>query len=467
MSKCTKRSMTIRAALTLGAGALLAALTAGGTARAQTATPFEQSVYLYNQAYDTDLNGSAGSGTGNWGKYRAWLGIPSLGAEADPGWGPGDWWDCCQHVNWNAPWGTMQQRYGTNLPTVILGMGEMPSDPNSSDTWTQKLAWEDQQWQLEAANDPTLMGYFANYAQEVDSLGFTKVTIRLGYEFDGGWNPFGNLNSMSNMPGNYIKAWQNIVTTMRANDPKHLIKFCWNPTDSNVQIYTPDYYPGDAYVDYVGIDTYDVSYKGDYPVGTAQPTKAQQSAAWTNSELPRINAFADLARAHAKPMVIGEWGLWQLNDGNHPSGGDNPTYIQNMFTWLSDPNNHVAAACYFEVALRRRQQPLGHLPPDLVPQRRQPVPQGVRQRRQTRRPPHPDRPDRRGRQHPGHALLERQRRHPQRHVQPVSRPQTRRRGHGQDRPDRDFLCQRRPEERHHLLLHGQGRQQRRDERRLQ
>lgn len=310
--------------------------------------PFEESVYLYNLAYDTDLSSSAGNGSGVWKKYQAWLGRPVLGAESDPGWGPGDWWDCAQHVNWSAPWGTMQQRYGAGLPTVILGMGQMPSDPNANDSWDQKLAWENATWQKEADNDPAIMAYFANYAKEVNALGFSKVIIRLGYEFDGGWNPFGNLNVMSSMPANYIKSWQNIVTTMRANDPKHLLKFCWNPTDGNVQVQSASFYPGDAYVDYVGIDTYDVAYGGAYPVGTSQPGPAQQAAAWTSAELPRITDYADLARAHSKPMVIGEWGLWQLNDGNHPSGGDNPAYIQNMYNWMSDPSNHVAVACYFE-----------------------------------------------------------------------------------------------------------------------
>ena len=192
------------------------------------------------------------------------------------------------------------------------------------------------------------MAYFANYAKEVNDLGFKKVIVRLGYEFDGGWNPFGNLNVMSKMPGNYVKSWQNIVTTMRANDPKHLIKFCWNPTDGNVQIQSASFYPGDAFVDYVGIDTYDVAYGGAYPVGTSQPSQAQQAAAWTSTILPRINSYANLARTHKKPMVMGEWGLWQLNDSNHPSGGDNPTYIQNMYDWMRDPKNAVAVACYFE-----------------------------------------------------------------------------------------------------------------------
>jgi len=342
-----------------------------GSKPASAANPFIEASYLYNQGYDTDLSANAGPGNGNWLAYKNWLGVSAMAAEADPGWSQGDWWDCAQHTSWNAPWGTMQQRYGSALPTVVLGMGQMPLDPNYgagtyADGWNEEMAWENQQWQLEANNDPTIMAYFANYAQEVDngaggSGAFNNVIIRLGYEFDGGWNPFGNLNVMSNMPNNYIQAWRNIITTMRANDPKHIIKFCWNPTDGNVQINSFSFYPGDAYVDYIGFDEYDYVYNGDYPVGTAQPTLAQQTAAWNDVELPRINAFSSFASStntsrpgyiagRTVPLVVGEWGLWQLNDQWHPSGGDNPFYIQHMHDWMADPNNHVYLECYFEYA---------------------------------------------------------------------------------------------------------------------
>jgi hypothetical protein len=321
----------------------------------RAADSFIPGAYLWTQAYDGDLKGSAGGGTGDWSAYKSWLGVPALAVESDAGWGPGDWYDSSQHVNWNAPWGTMQGRQGRALPVVLLGIGQMPSDPNGNDTWEQKLAWENKTWQREADNDPEIMAYFATYAQELDKgsggfEGFQSVIIRLGYEFDGGWNPFGNLNVMSKMPGNYIQAWRNIVKTMRANDPEHVIKgFCWNPTDGNVQIDQFAYYPGDDWVDYIGFDEYDFGYNGDYKVSAAQPTQAQQDAAWEHMELPRINRFADLSRAHGnKPIIVGEWGLWQLNDKSHPSGGDNPSYIRRMHDWMADPKNHVYLEVYFE-----------------------------------------------------------------------------------------------------------------------
>ena len=319
----------------------------------RAADPFLAGAYLWTQAYDHDLKGSAGDGNGDWAAYKAWLGAPRLAVESDGGWG--DWYNCCEHVNWNAPWGTMQGRHGAALPAVVLGIGQMPWDPNGNDTWEQKLAWENKMWQREADNDPEVMAHFATYARELNQGSggfgpFHRVIIRLGYEFDGGWNPFGNLNVMSKMPGNYVAAWRNIIKTMRANDPKHIIQgFLWNPTDGNVQIDQFAYYPGDAFVDYIGFDEYDFGYNGDYKVGTEQPTQAMQDAAWKNMELPRINKFAALARAHGgKPIIIGEWGLWQLNDKSHPSGGDNPSYIRRMHDWMADPQNHVYLEVYFE-----------------------------------------------------------------------------------------------------------------------
>ncbi|MDQ2798157.1 MAG: hypothetical protein M3Y13_00760 [Armatimonadota bacterium] len=132
--------------------------------KAAPAHTFMRAAYLWNTAYDTDLKGSVGPGKGDWLDYKKWMGLTALGAEADPGWGPGDWWDCAQHLSWNAPWGKQQARYGAGLPDVVLSIGQMPSDPKQNDSWDQKLAWENATWKAEAANDPTIMGYFANYA---------------------------------------------------------------------------------------------------------------------------------------------------------------------------------------------------------------------------------------------------------------------------------------------------------------
>ena len=280
--------------------ALLALVTLPFLARPTVAadTPFIQSAYLWTQATDKNL-----SGDGDWDMYRSWLGIPSLGAETDPG-GWGRWEDTTE--GWyNDHWGEQQTRVGVAaLPEILLGIGTMPYDATPGATWDQKMAWEDKQWQLEAANDPAVMQHFVNLGNHLVDWHYKSVILRMDYEFDGGWDPYGNLNTKSGMPGNFIKAWQNIVTTVRktvaARDPKIRVRFLWNPTDSHVQIDTAKFYPGDAYVDFVGFDSYDADYTGVYKAGV-MPDAATQQRAWTASIKPRIDWFADFASA-ANPM---------------------------------------------------------------------------------------------------------------------------------------------------------------------
>ncbi len=324
--------------------------------------PFLQSAYLWTQATDTDLGGS-----GDWGMYKSWLGISKLGAESDPG-GWGSWGEATEGY-YNNRWGEQQTRYGTAmLPEILLGIASMPYDPTQSHSWNEKLAWAGKTWQLEADNDPATMAHFVTLGENIAKWNYKSVIIRMDYEFDGGWDPYGNLNVMPNMPGNFIKAWQNVVktvkATVKAKDPNIKVKFLWNPTDSNVQIETAKFYPGDAYVDYIGFDSYDADYTGVYKSGV-QPDKATQQKAWTNSVRPRMQWFSDFASAANAspanpksrngyiagknvPLIVGEWGLWQVDAKGRGAGGDNPSYIQNMFDWMSDPKNNVYMECYFE-----------------------------------------------------------------------------------------------------------------------
>ena len=346
--------MNAALALALSVGALFPA-----AKPAAADTPFLQAAYLWTQATDPDLGGS-----GDWGMYKAWLGVSKLGAETDPG-GWSSWADTTEG-NYNYHWGDQQTRYGAALPDVLLGIGSLPYDPTQSHSWNEKLAWAGKTWQLEADNDPATMQHFVTLGNNIANWHFKSVIIRMDYEFDGGWDPYGNLNVMPNMPGNFIKSWQNVVTTVRntvkAKDPGIQVKFLWNPTDANVQIESAKFYPGDAYVDYIGFDSYDADYTGVYKSGV-QPDVVTQQAAWSKSIEPRMQWFADFASAanaspanpksrngyvagRSVPLIVGEWGLWQVDPKGRPAGGDDPTYIRNMFEWMSSHNVYLES--YFE-----------------------------------------------------------------------------------------------------------------------
>ena len=38
------------------------------------------------------------------------------------------------------------------------------------------------------------------------------------------------------------------------------------------------------------------------------------------------------------PLIVGEWGLWQVDPKGRPAGGDDPVYIQNTYDWMKSHN---------------------------------------------------------------------------------------------------------------------------------
>jgi hypothetical protein len=97
------------------------------------------------------------------------------------------------------------------------------------------------------------------------------------------------------------------------------LRMVWNPQGFGA----PDvpgnsaqaYYPGDAYVDVIGDDLYDIRGHG---------------AAWAAAE--------SLYKAHpSKPFAFPEWGLW---------GFDEPTFVRDMARWLRSHKRAEFAAYY-------------------------------------------------------------------------------------------------------------------------
>jgi Fibronectin type III domain len=136
---------------------------------------------------------------------------------------------------------------------------------------------------------------------------------RIGWEFDIDTGPWGPGNG--NTPAAYATAFQQIVTTMRAVNSSFKFDFCCNAgTSSLAQLKT--YYPGNAYVDYIGGDHY------------ANPAPG-------GSNEPYLTASITLASQQGKPFSCGEWGL-HGNPGP-VTGYDYPTFINNMYQIFTNP----------------------------------------------------------------------------------------------------------------------------------
>jgi hypothetical protein len=195
--------------------------------------------------------------------------------------------------------------------------------------------------------------YFTALAQNLVSRGMANRTIiRLGWEFNGGWYTWRADTQAKAV--SFAAYWQQIVTAMRAVPGASGLQFCWNGANGWSAYPLANAWPGDAYVDYVGVDFYDQSWANNtypYPAGvTASEILARQQNAWIATAGTNDNGLAwwrDFAIAHDKPLSIPEWGLCYRSD-NH-GGLDNPYFIQKMYDFIQDPANAVAWHVYFDV----------------------------------------------------------------------------------------------------------------------
>lgn len=199
---------------------------------------------------------------------------------------------------------------------------------------------------VKAGSQGAYDSYFKTLARNLVAYGQEDAIIRLGWEFNlSGWR------WSTKNPKDFIGYWRHIVTAMRSV-PGQKLKFDWNPNVGETVYEASLYYPGGKYVDYIGVDVYDVSWDKDtYPYSpdcNAACRLYRQEAVWDRLYGgPRGLAYwADFARSKDKPMSIPEWSAWLRPDGH--GGGDNPYFVKQMYAFMDDPQNHVAYQGYLE-----------------------------------------------------------------------------------------------------------------------
>ncbi len=156
---------------------------------------------------------------------------------------------------------------------------------------------------------------------------------------------------------NFIKYWQQIVTTMRAVPGAEKLQFDWFGFNEKTSYPLESVYPGDAYVDYVGVMLIDRSFdKSIYPI----PANATESeildhrkkawASYCSATENGLDAFKALAQAHKKPLTIPLWSLFtdHYADGTVSTGGDNTYFVQQMYNYIRNPANNVSFSCYLD-----------------------------------------------------------------------------------------------------------------------
>jgi hypothetical protein len=194
--------------------------------------------------------------------------------------------------------------------------------------------------------------YWKNLANNLTSYGLTSAYLRLGWEMDGTWQPW-SAPSGSGKEGSFAGAFRRIVQVMRGAQPANEWKFVFNPTVDTwpSTAYLESIWPGNDFVDVVGVDIYDQSWvTNSYPYpsicdSVCRATRQQNS--W-NYQIFKLGTLRTFAVNHGKPLAFPEWGAAIRPDGH--GGGDNPFFIQKMYDFISDPANKVLFHSYFNVS---------------------------------------------------------------------------------------------------------------------
>jgi hypothetical protein len=220
--------------------------------------------------------------------------------------------------DWTIPWlirsGSEYRAWLAEDPVrhqIILTQNLIPTSVAQNPGWTAQCA--------AGAYNPQAR----KLAENLVRAGFGHSVIRLGIEMNGTWK-IDKLGTTVTQWHQWGQCFAQEVQAMRQVSGSHLL-FDWNVNANYRNIPLADFYPGDAYVDIIGIDAYDASGIRLPPVGDHG-----RWAALAN-EPEGLEAIAAFAAAHKKPLSIPEWGTVSTQ-------GDDANYVTNMGNFIAKHN---------------------------------------------------------------------------------------------------------------------------------
>lgn len=167
--------------------------------------------------------------------------------------------------------------------------------------------------------------YLERSAAEARAWGHPFL-VRPFHEMNGRWVPWG-VGVHGNTAAEFVAAWRHIVTVFRAAGATN-VQFVFSP--NVISPNSPDFtaeYPGDRYVDWVGLDGFNF--------GTSVPGQH-----WRSFREIFSRSYAVLARLSSRPMMISE-------TASSETGGDKAFWITHAFRQEMQAFPRVRAVLWF------------------------------------------------------------------------------------------------------------------------
>jgi hypothetical protein len=189
------------------------------------------------------------------------------------------------------------------------------------------ITWEPWNLTLDQIANGSQDSVIISHAQSIKAFG-KPIFLRFMHEMNGNWYPWdGSHNSDS--PAKYIAAWRHVHDVFAAQGVKN-VAWVWCPNASDVPNQSwnhwTNYYPGDNYVDWVGIDGYNW--------GTNASWSSWQSFAKIMSPIYQNYAAT-------KPIIIPEFASTE-------NGGSKAQWITDAAAALQSTFPSIEAVCWFD-----------------------------------------------------------------------------------------------------------------------
>jgi hypothetical protein len=201
---------------------------------------------------------------------------------------------------------------------------------------------EDPEYSLPRILDGAFDDYLRTYARDIVATGL-PLGIRFNHEMNGTWYPWGEQktngsSNNGNRPGDYVAVWRHVHDIFEAEGANDFVIWTWAPNIINNlparhqdPAYLQSLYPGDEYVDLVGISGYlrtpftqANNFTFDYTFGAT---------------------LAQLRALTGKPILIAEVGATE-------NGGKKVQWLQSLFASLSEPENaDIIGLAWFNIAV--------------------------------------------------------------------------------------------------------------------
>jgi hypothetical protein len=238
---------------------------------------------------------------------------------------------------WNA-WGGSDAAFPTNIMNelhnrVIVPMVNWyPVDPNNQ--------YDCSQWSLDNIINGDHDSYIRTWATAAKAYG-GRVILRFAHEMNGYWFIWG-ANRCTNTPAKFVAAWRHVWNIFRGPNGVGAtnVQFLWSIYGTSK---LRAYYPGNSYVDYVGLTAFNWGPSGS---NNNQPWRSMVA-----NFKPSMSALGQLTK---KPVIAAEIGAAYVPGC---TSCDKAAYITKGYPAVYAKWPRLKAIVYFDLDMRYVNQP--------------------------------------------------------------------------------------------------------------